>query len=72
MRRRHMIVKEGHRDMTLCGHQCTRQEVMHQRKNTWDSINCKRCLQKKAYETRDARIVHTIYEHRGDHRGGVP
>jgi len=66
MRRRHMVVTEGHRDMTLCGHQCTRQEAMHQRKNKWDSVNCKRCLDKKQ------RTVHVIYEHRGNHRGGVP
>ena len=72
MRRRHMIVEGDKIAMTLCGHQLSRGEVYHQRKNTWDRVNCKRCLHKRGFDNRDLRIEHTVYEYRGDHRSDVP
>ncbi len=68
-----MIVEDNHKiAMTLCGHQLSRGEVYHQRKNTWERVNCKRCLHKRGFDNRDLRIEHTVYEYRGDHRSDVP
>jgi len=62
MRRRHMVVwiesehdEVPHLPFTLCGHRMSVSEWRWQRKNTWDHVNCKRCLTKKLYDTRDVR-----------------
>jgi len=56
---------------TVCGHEMTEQEYRHQRKNQWDRVNCKRCLQhndgKRGWRESSRHVVHTIHEHKGDH-----
>ena len=74
MRRRHMI---GSNDKTLCGHDCTVQELRHQKKNKWGHVNCKRCHQQRykveiRVSEEDELGKHTIYEYRGNHGSGMP
>ena len=57
--KQHMI---GDNNKTLCGHDCTVQELRHQKKNEWRHVSCKRCHQQRY------KVVHTINEQRGDHK----